>query len=305
MVDKMQRTHRAFGLTMASAMELPHLPTSGNGPPDVQIRFGAVPPALQDPTLRKVFYQARDNEWLLNTVHIAGARFLVRNGDEVLIEQREAHDDDVLRLFLLGSCMGALLYQRGTVPLHGNAVATDRGAVVIAGGTGVGKSTLTMALHRRGYRVLADDICAVNLRDGSEPVVEPGFPRLKLWADTCERFGVDTNALLRIRPEIEKYHYPLDGAFCAERRPLHAVYLLTTGGGVARPSLRPLTGVAKLTELQAQLYKVGFEEARKTWPWLFPHMSAIAQGVRVYLVARPKIDLLDELADLIEGDFVA
>src|SRR5207244_417714 len=69
--------------------------------------------------------------------------------------------DDAARLVLLGSCTGALLYQRGLIPLHANAVVTPRGgAVLIAGRIGAGKSTTTLSLLRMGHRLLADDISA-------------------------------------------------------------------------------------------------------------------------------------------------
>ncbi|NOZ06697.1 MAG: dephospho-CoA kinase [Chloroflexi bacterium] len=278
------------------------MPTTGAT--DVHIYEGAAPPALDSPNLRKIFYQANKNRWLMTAEHIAGARFLVREGREIVVERTSADHDDVLRLFLLGSCMGALLFQRGTVPLHGTAVATKRGAVVIAGGIGAGKSTLALTLHQRGYPILADDISAVNRRTDGTPVIESGFPRLKLWADTCRRFAIETDDLPRIRPELEKFHYPLKkGAFCAEPQPLRAVYLLSPTGSVTRPAFEPLTGVAKMKELQAQLYKIPFREARQTWPRLFADVGALARHTRVCLVERPKNGfLLNELADLIEQD---
>jgi hypothetical protein len=129
-----------------------------------------------------------------------------------------------------------------------------------------------------------------------------GFPRLKLWADTLDRLGLNASGLRRIRPELEKYEYPLADAFCPESQPLTAIYMLTPAP-VARPALQVLKGMQKLRELQAHLYKIRFEDAQRIWPWLFTAVTAVAERVRVCAVERPRHGFcLDELADLVEAD---
>ncbi len=59
-------------------------------------------------------------------------------------------DDDDVRLFLLGSVMGAVLHYRGVTPLHGNGFVHEGGAVLVLGNMGVGKSTLAAALVKKG-----------------------------------------------------------------------------------------------------------------------------------------------------------
>ena len=57
---------------------------------------------------------------------------------------RDLYESDV-RVFLLGSCIGALLHQRGILVLHAGAIHTDKGAVLFTGPWGIGKSTLLAA----------------------------------------------------------------------------------------------------------------------------------------------------------------
>jgi hypothetical protein len=52
------------------------------------------------------------------------ARCRVEEGKNISIEPLPGSSPDKVRLFLLGSTMGALLYQRGFIPLHGSAVET-------------------------------------------------------------------------------------------------------------------------------------------------------------------------------------
>ena len=54
-------------------------------------------------------------EFLLKLDDIA--RFLVQHGEEILIQPAAESDEDGIRLFLLGSALGALLHQRGRLIL--------------------------------------------------------------------------------------------------------------------------------------------------------------------------------------------
>ena len=302
--DGRYHLYSAYNCIFASEFELPELiSVSPSAIPDVYIHRGPVPTGLNDLVVRKVFYQLRDNTWLLTAENLIGGRILVREGQEMLVEFLNTMDPFTLRLFLLGSCMGALLLQRGLIPLHGNTIATNRGAVMIAGASGAGKSTLTLALLQQGYCLLTDDLSPLAVKDGTA-LVQPGFPRLKLWADTCRQFDIDLSTLAKIRPELDKFHYPVD-AFCSEPLPLHALYLLVPES-IDEPILQPLTGIAKMKELQTQFYKMIFAEVQPNWPWLFSHLSTIAHHTHICLVRRPKTGCAPEqLADLVTTDLAA
>jgi hypothetical protein len=76
------------------------------------------------------------------------------------------------------------------LPLHASAIETPHGAVSIAGEIGCGKSTLAAVFHRRGYRVLADDVCAVSLNGVGQPIVIPAYPQLNLCAGVLLQIGL-------------------------------------------------------------------------------------------------------------------
>ncbi|NOX60444.1 MAG: hypothetical protein GXP42_00615 [Chloroflexi bacterium] len=294
--------YRIYDLNLTSAIPLPEL-MPANGPPDVHIRLGAVPRSLEQPAIDGLIRQARRDVWLLTAEHITGARFLVRQGREVVVERVGRGRDDVVRAFLLSSCMSALIMQRGLPPLHGNALVGEQGAMLLSGNAGAGKSTLALALHLRGFRSLADDLSAIRMESDGACRVLPGYPSIKVWADACQRLGVNTSELKQIRPELHKYHYPIPpNAFCTRPTRLHAIYFLTAKP-IERPKLKPLEGAAKLREIQSHLFKFRFAEAQRVWPWLFGAMIAIASQARVCIIERPKSGCsLDELADLIEND---
>jgi len=64
----------------------------------------------------------------------------------------------------------------GLEPLHGAAVGTDHGAILLLGPSGAGKSSLAAVLLARGATLLADDACALD----DDCLLWPGPPLLRL-----------------------------------------------------------------------------------------------------------------------------
>jgi hypothetical protein len=111
-------------------------------------------------------------------------KFWARGGCEILVETVPGVEEHVVRLFLLGAVMAAVLHQRGLLLLHASALKVDGKAVIFMGEKGRGKSTLAASIQQdRNHEMLADDIVAVDFSGSSEGVVLPGFPQFKLWPD--------------------------------------------------------------------------------------------------------------------------
>ena len=299
----MELTYRAFGLTIGSELPLTGLPTT-DGAPDVLIRRGAVPEWNGETTIRygeRFRIRGQECSVRFKAVPFAG---LIRDGNFVQFEA-DPGQDEISSLHVLGSCTGALLFQRGSAPLHGNTVVTPQGAAMVVGKIGAGKSATTFALLRRNYRLLADDISAVtfDLTDaGAPPHVLPGVPRLKLWKATLDHFGCNVGDVSRLRPGLDKFHYPVGDMYCDTPQPLTAVYILQPGDGTD-VRLRPLAGLAKLEALRLHLYKIRFHDAVRNWPPLLGKLCRLADSVRVNLVERPQDgNSIDAVADAIESD---
>jgi hypothetical protein len=180
--------YSAYLLSIDSEIALPELSVDSAGSeeaPDVIIRLGDVnpdglPEGLQ---LGPCLWVGRDRLWY----HVPNvARFLVQDGNSIRIDPEPGADDDSLRLFLLGSALGALLMQRGYLVLHGNAIRVGNQCLVCVGDPGAGKSTLAAGFMQRGYAVLADDVVPVD--EGCRAL--PGFPRIKLWQDAVDKLGI-------------------------------------------------------------------------------------------------------------------
>lgn len=296
----MELIYRAFGLTISSELALPGL-AKAEGLADVHIRRAIVPEWHGEYTVRYgERCRIRGQEWAVRFKALPFSA-LIRDGNQIQFQANPAQDE-VASLHVLGSCTGALLVQRGFVVLHGNTIATPHGAVMVVGRIGAGKSATTLALLDRGNRLVSDDISAIRFDATRHPEVLPGIPRLKLWNATLDQFGYDPARLQRLRPGLEKYHYPVEDRFSSTAQQLRAIYILQQRE-TPDVRLRTLTGLAKLDALRPQLYKIRFADAIKNWPNLLGKLCRLADTVRVSIVERPRDrNTLDAVADAIGQD---
>ncbi len=297
-------TYSAFGLTIQSELACPILiPTETASAPDISIRMGSVPAELDNPTSKGVAYQARQGQFLMRLDDVAA--YLISDGSEIIIERAPGATDEEVLLFLFGSAIGALLHQRGMLTLHASAIETERGAVLFVGHSGNGKSTTAAALHKRGYRILADDICPLALDENGQPLALPGFPQLKLWADTAKKLEHDTGEMRRVRPQLEKFGLLVHDEFINRPLPLYAVYHLTTHN---KPEieLEPIELSKRFNLLLFNTYRQRFLDGLQMRAEHFKLATSAGKAARMKRVIRPSAPfMLDELVDLLEQDFKA
>lgn len=294
---------RAWGLNIASCLDLPEFSPGNGASPDVIVRYGAVPDALDEVRAQGVRYQAGPGRFLLTVDGIA--RYLVADGCQIFIQRAANAEDDAVRLFLQGSAFGALLHQRGALPLHASSIQANGKAVLFCGVSGIGKSTLAGAFFKRGYPVLADDICALSPGDDGIPLVLPGFPQIKLWADAIRKLEEDFALLPRVRQELEKYGLPVKAGFCAEPAPLDRIYVLSTTN-TDRFELASVSSLEKFSTLVKNTYRFRFTEGLGSKPEHFNQCVMVGRHAEVRRVERPSRGFrLNELMDLIEKDFQA
>jgi hypothetical protein len=131
----------------------------------------------------------------------------------------------------------------------------------------------------------------------------PGYPQVKLWADSATRLAHDTAGLRRLRPEMEKYGLPCGDRFASQPVPLHAVYLLSAHNQDAI-RIEALQDAERFTALRKATYRPRFLDGLGGRPAHFRLAAAAAARARVARVTRPRQPfLLEELADCLEGDF--
>ncbi|MBW7886441.1 MAG: hypothetical protein H3C34_28200 [Caldilineaceae bacterium] len=230
------------------------------------------------------------------------ARYLVQHGNEIVVQPVPASLDSDVRVFLLGSCFGALLHQRGLLVLHASGICVHNRAVIFTGRSGAGKSTLLGELLNRGHRMMADDVCAVVQDDDGTLVVLPAYPRTRLWADAAQKLEIDTGGMERTRPALEKYERQIPEQFWDRPAPLQRIYHLTSTNK-DEIELDPLPRIPAFRSILHNTYRQLFLDGLEMRQPHFRLVSAVASTVGVTTVVRPSGAFrLAELADRIEAD---
>ncbi len=277
--------YTAYNLSIDSEIDLPELfpmHTSNAESADVKIHFGSIAPeGLADGQQLGPFLWATPKSLWLQVPQIA--RFLVGNGNAIRIDPEPGIDEDSIRVFLLGSVFGALLHQRGHLVLHGNAIRIGDQCMVCVGCSGAGKSTLAAGFLQRGYTILADDVVPVD----SDCRAVPGFPRIKLWQDVAERLNIDTAGLRRIRPNLEKFNYPVDLAADTPPLPIRWIYILGSNNVAEEFQIDPIQGLQRFQPLRNNTYRVGFLDGMGLKPEHMKLCGQLAGRIRLARVTRP------------------
>ncbi|MCW2754918.1 MAG: HPr serine kinase protein [Marmoricola sp.] len=274
-------TYSCYGLVLSSEIELPDLgePVTVGAEPDVVIRFGPLspPPPGTDPLPYGLW---RSGTACGVEVPEVG-RYEAREGREVTIDPVADADPRALRLFLLGTVMGAVMMQRNHLVLHGNAVRIGDACAVVLGHSGAGKSTLAAEFDRRGYDVFSDDVVPV---DAAGRAV-PGYPRIKLWDDALERLGVATDGLERVSDDHEKFQLPLTRTDLTPL-PLRWIYVLERHAGSEMLTV-PVHGAATFGLLHEHTYRNELVHGQDAAARHLQQCADLVAAARVVRVCRP------------------
>lgn len=297
--NSQKRHYLAFGLRFDSDFAIPELlpatTTSGIAAVDARITSGTID-ASQFEARRDGSYFVIQPDFFYFVVKDV-ARYLVTGGKRIVVEAWPGAKPDAINTFLLGSCCGALLFQRGLLPLHGSAVATSDGAVLILGESGAGKSTLAAALNRQGFPLMSDDVCAIGF--AGTPTIFPAYPQIKLTPQSAGALGMDSGAFSAYE---EKFHLR-NPSFYAKPLPLIAIYLLEKRD-VAAASERQPRGAEKFALLRNNVYRDFYIPEMKLDAQVFEQCSVISARCAVFQLTRPAMaPTFDSIADLIRRRF--
>lgn len=215
--------YHAFGLNILSQIEFPELIVSDFSEADVEIELGKVPLTIDGSNSEFSGFDLAPNKMLLRFEGVGN--YLVENGNHILVEYAENHDAKDVRLFVLGSCFGALLHQRGFLALHSSGFVHNGDVVLLSGDSGAGKSSICNSFRLKGNKVITDDICAIKIEE-NECLAYPGFPRSKLWDDALTKLAIDKDGSSRVREELEKYNVNVMESFEQQILKIKKLYII-------------------------------------------------------------------------------
>ena len=246
--------YRVFGLKVRSEVRLSALIPTPIDSADVEIRLGAVP---KHQSVEPFGLYVDTDGPILNIANVG--RFLIANGNEIIVEPHAQASARNVELYLLGSAFGAILHHRHLLPLHANAIEIDGRAIAFMGHSGAGKSTLAAWFADHGYRILSDDVCVVDFDSAGLAYARAGIPRLRLWKDALKVRGISETGLTRSFDGQDKFDMPIIGSGSHDPVRLDAIYLLGKNIGATDQSMiEPVSGMAAVEAISVNTYRGSF-----------------------------------------------
>ena len=229
--------YKVYGVKIRSDLEFPQLITDEVGAYfDTEIEAVPLSERIQEQWPGKRYEFGREYSWLSNKT----CQIQVYDGERITYALTGKGNPEWLQTYILGYGMSMLALQRDMLPIHCSVVADEKGAVLIAGESGAGKSTATTAFLKAGYTLMADDMAWV---DGT--MVYPAFPYQKLCRDVVEREGYDLDELIYIDEQKDKFLARYRGEFSTEARMMKGFILLHMTSE-EQVTVRELTGFDRL-----------------------------------------------------------
>lgn len=267
------------------------------GPPELglDVSLGKPPEALPGASRPRRWMEITPNEALVTFAE--GTRLYVANGRDVVLE---IPDEDAEPSWLVQGWAATLAsLQRGDISLHACTVRIGEAVVALAGRSGAGKSTTSMALRKAGHTILVDDVTILDL-GGEDLRMRPFSRNVHLLPDSAHALGLDFNSLpplsgagrkASFRPEqIDAAPVTVDAIVLLDPRP--------EADGVL---LEQVTGRERLTALDAHTRRTGIAPLVLGYDRYFELTAEVADRCPVWRLVRPKQDwTLDQVVATIE-----
>jgi hypothetical protein len=287
--------YNAFGFTLSSPFPIPQLITSTKSEIDITITEDSFSkPDTWNP--EELFHaNPLKNELIIN---LKGEPYiLVKEGQEITINNNSDASTQEREVLILASGLATILIQKEFLLVHGASVLHKGKVIAFLGPKGIGKSTLTAALLKKGYEVLGDDICAIfKDSDGSLKMLPPPST-LKLTEQTVEKLSISTSE--ENKHCDLKYWLELPRT-SIENLPLTKIYILKAENTTA-VRIEPLKGIAALEKILENLYRPTIVNGLQKWKSNFDLSGRLASTLTTAEITRPKNQFnLDALLNKIE-----
>ena len=277
--------YKMFGLIVDSDILLPEVACCGvNHSPDIYIRRTNLTSILNSQIVNSDHFIIEDNSVLFHAPHIAV--FLIEDGNRISYFPLSDSLEDYLALYIMGTCMGAILLQRKILPLHGSAVAIDGKAYAIVGDSGAGKSTLASAFLNKGYQLLSDDVIPVSFSDEGVPMVTPAYPQQKLWQESLDQFEMEANNFQPIFNRETKFKIPVEDKFADEPLPLAGIIELSKTEE-NQIKFEPIQNLERLSTLYKHTYRNFIIPRAGLTEWHFQTSAKIISQIEMHKLQRP------------------
>ncbi|MEG1411448.1 MAG: hypothetical protein RSD36_16535 [Terrisporobacter sp.] len=302
----MKYYYRVYGLNIESTIEIPEfeiidrdLGKNSHINIDVKLSYGVVKDEIKDAIEqgRVANYEKLDMWFYIKNLAI----FHIYNGDTVVIEPCKDAELKMVKIYVMGSVLGMVLLQKNVVAIHGGGIVIDGKGCIFTGDKGAGKSTITTAFRKKGYKFISDDVCSIDV--GEVNTINHGFGYQKICEDAMEKLGYNVDDYVPFRGDlnVNKYIVPAFDEFTKEDVPLEAVFELKVGD-VDEVEIEEIIGAKKLKKIMKNIFRVEMiHYSGGAEPVYFKKCIDLAQNIQFYKITRPR-DLfsVDQQIELIE-----
>lgn len=280
--------YRVYGLKVKSDFqlnELINLAEYDRNNIDVEIINGKI-----SDNIKKIDGDYLNNTYTKENMYFKAsnvAKYNVLNGNKIIVETFENYDKSMFKIYLLGIVFAFLMIEREKIAIHGGAVDINGKGILIVGKSGAGKSTLTTALRQKGYKLLADDMTALDNDKNGQAIINPSFPMQRITHDVLEDFGYDKSKFNKIFLTREKYFVPAKDEFQYENKPLYAIFHLSEDD-IDEVTVEEVHGTEKLSLIFSSIFRGYVLNEVGISSTYFKKCLNIANKVPIYKVKRPK-----------------
>ncbi|MEG2656721.1 MAG: hypothetical protein RSA29_13570 [Clostridium sp.] len=305
-MEKIKNVYKygVYGLNIESEIYIPQfINNEFNDEVDIiTIKYGIVPTEVKKNIDSGRHMKVTSKEVWLDVENIA--IFYITNGAEIIVEPCRNADINDINIYLMCSCLGFIMLQRGKIALHGGAVVINNNGVIIAGDRGAGKSTLTTALRNKGYKFITDDVSAIHINKA--PYIEYGFPYQKLCEDSMLSFNCEKLKEMAFKSGDKiKYMVPVYEQFLMEQTPLTNIFEIIVGD-VKEVMIEEFYGEKKLQKISNNVYRGEYiRDMGNISTKYFKQCIEIAKNSRYFQITRPKQGFtVNEQIELIEKEIL-
>ncbi|MGH9258176.1 MAG: hypothetical protein ACRD3C_26745 [Vicinamibacterales bacterium] len=178
---------------------------------------------------------------------------------------------------------------RGDLVLHAAGVEVNGGAILLAAPGRFGKTTLALAFHREGYRLLTEDTAVCSL--ASDPLLFPGPTSIRIRPDMFDGQAPAGTTLVAARGD--RIHLALDADRMGDGRPVPIRALVFLRESSDRIVLERVKKGEAIPDLWTLSFRFPDEAERRR---SFSQLARLATVVPVWNVYRPlRVDRLQEI----------
>ncbi|WP_195953952.1 hypothetical protein [Clostridium saudiense] len=296
----MNYKYRVYGLDIISEIKIKEFKTiSSIDNNSININFGIVPEKFRE--YRKegnIIYLTRKEIWF----YIKDlAQFYIKDGKYIIVDTCKEYDNNLLKAYLMCSCLGFIMLQRNILAIHGGVLSINNRGIILTGEKGAGKSTLTAALIKKGYKFISDDVASIRFNN-NKPYVMPGFPYQKLCEDSIRRMNIENKNIDFFNSNGKvKYLVPINENIIGKEEEVLYIFQLVVGKD-ENIFIEEIRGSKKIEYIIDNIYRGEYiKNLNGVTPEYFIKCTNIARNIRFFKITRPKDKFtVDKQIELIE-----